>query len=66
MVKFNTEQKDFMKSLGINPNKPIFSQKDLCEIEDKVSEKLQTDGFDKNYNLTEIGTLCESILDKLN
>lgn len=65
MIQFNREQKGFINSLGIKANKLLYSDDDLIEIEEKVSEKLQTDGFDQNYNITDIGRMCEAILDKL-
>lgn len=65
MIQFNREQKSFINSLGIKANKILYSDDDLIEIEEKVSEKLQMDGFDKNYNITDIGRMCEAILDKL-
>ena len=34
-------------------------------IEYKVSEHLQEKGFDENYEATEEGKICESILDML-
>lgn len=65
MIQFNREQKSFINSLGIKANKILYSDDDLIEIEEKVSEKLQMDGFDQNYNITDIGRMCEAILDKL-
>lgn len=55
----------FMKTLNINADFNNPSDNDLVEIEDKVSTTLQQLGFDKNYNITKIGVLCETILDKL-
>lgn len=66
MIRFNKEQNDFIKSLGIQSNELVYSDDDLVKVEDKVSEKLQINGFDKNYNINEVGIMCESILDKLN
>jgi hypothetical protein len=55
----------FMKSLNINADFNNPSDNDLVEIEDKVSTALLKLGFEKNYNITKIGVLCETILDKL-
>ncbi|MDK8324392.1 MAG: hypothetical protein QP783_02580 [Lactobacillus iners] len=54
-----------MKSLGLNLDfhKPLLNE-DYERIEDIVSYQLQVYGFDKNYNPTTIGILCENILDK--
>lgn len=62
---FNKNEIDFMKSLGINVNFESLSEDTLVEIEDVVSEKLQKSGFDKDYNMTPDGKMCETILDKL-
>jgi len=63
-IKFNQQQMDLLKQLNIcGDNISDFSETDLDKIEDAVSEKLQIDGFDKDYNVTEIGKICESILD---
>lgn len=51
--------------LGLNLNFSNLKSNDWAIIEDAVASKLETSGFDKNYKLTKIGIMCESILDKL-
>ena len=62
---FDEKQKVFIKSLGLEFDFDNLSDDALIDIEDSVAEKLQQDGFDDNYNITDIGEMCESILDKL-
>ena len=55
-----------MKMIGISINfsdNPSDSDYEL--IEEKVSDFLQKKGFDENYEPTEEGRMCESILDML-
>ena len=63
---FAKEQIAFMEAHGVAVN---FSQKltdsDFEKIEEKISLLLQKRGFDSAYKLTEIGEMCESILDVL-
>lgn len=56
----NKIQIALMQSLGLNQDTPL----DI--IEDKVSEYLEKNGFDENYNITDEGKICESILDCIN
>lgn len=62
---FSVEEKNFIKSLGINTDFENLIDDILIEIEEKVSDVLQIKGFDESYNITPIGKLCEEILDKL-
>ena len=63
---FTEEQIAFMKAQGITVD---FSNKltdsDFEQIEEKISLLLQKKGFDSTYKLTQIGEICESILDVL-
>lgn len=58
MIGFNENQIDFMKKHKINYN-------NFLEISNKVYELLMKRGFDDDYNPTNIGIMCESILDTL-
>ncbi|MCT7781058.1 MAG: hypothetical protein N4R28_05515 [Lactobacillus iners] len=62
---FTKEEIKYMKSLGLNLDfhKPLLNE-GYERIEDIVTHQLQVYGFDKNYNPTTIGILCENILDK--
>lgn len=62
---FSAEEKNFIKSLGINTDFENLIDDILIEIEEKVSDVLQIKGFGENCNITKIGKLCEEILDKL-
>lgn len=54
-----------MKKIGISINFDNISDGELVEIEEKVSEHLQKQGFEKDYSPTAEGKMCESILDML-
>lgn len=60
--QFSNRQIEFMKKIGLDVEK---NEVDESEIEGIVSENLQKNGFDENYNITPDGTMCESILDLL-
>lgn len=62
---FSKKQVEFMKSIGIDIDYENISDNDMEKIEDVISQTLQESGFDKDYNITEIGKMCESILDNL-
>lgn len=63
-MQVSKKQAEYLRRLGIEPEK-VQTDEDYIELEDKVSERLQTVGFDENYNPTEEGKMCESILDLL-
>lgn len=62
---FNQEQINFIKSIGLEFDFNNLSDDDIIQIEDGVATELQISGFDENYNITNIGKMCESILDDL-
>ena len=55
-----------MKSIGIDVDFSNLSDDDLVLIEEKVADKYEVSGLDKDYNPTETGKMCESILDMMN
>ncbi len=62
---FSIKAKELIKSLGFDPDMD-YSDDDLClELEDRVMSLFQKEGFDLDYEATEIGILCEEILDYL-
>ncbi len=65
-MAFNKDQIKLLNKIGVS----IDFSKDLTDadyesIEESVSSYLQKNGFDKNYQPTEEGMVCESILDML-
>lgn len=62
---FSEKQIAFMQSIGLNLDFDHLKDEDYIKIEDTVAEKLQVSGFDKQYEATETGKMCESILDQL-
>lgn len=62
---FTDKQVKFMKNIGLNLDFDNLTDDDYAEIEDKVADELQMKGFDINSEPTEIGLMCESILDNL-
>lgn len=65
-LKFSDEQIDFMRDIGIELDFNNLTDDDYVKIEEKVGDKLQISGFDKNCKVTKIGKMCESILDMMN
>lgn len=55
-----------MESIGIDVDFSNLSHEDIVLIEEKVADELEINGFDIEYNPTETGTMCESILDMMN
>ena len=64
-MKFNNNQIEFMKKIGISINHESISDSDILLIEEKVSEYLQKKGFNEDYSPNQEGEMCESILDML-
>ena len=64
-MKFNESQIDFIKSIGLKLDFENMTDDNLVEIENKVALTLQKLGFDENYQVTDVGRMCESILDQL-
>lgn len=63
---FDKNQIEFMNKIGISINfSDVLSDSDYEIIEEEVSNHLQLVGFDSNYEPTEEGKMCESILDML-
>lgn len=65
LIKFNKEQINYIKSLGLEIDFNGLSVDNLVWIEKVVANELQRSGFDENYNVTDVGEMCESILDNL-
>lgn len=64
-MKFNNNQIEFMKKIGISINHENISDSDILLIEEKVPEYLQKKGFNEDYSPNQEGEMCESILDML-
>lgn len=65
-MEFNENQIEFMKEIGVSVDfSKELTDSDYETIEEEVSEYLQAHGFDDNYEPTEEGIMCESILDIL-
>lgn len=63
---FTDEQIRYMKKeLGLDLNFSDLSDDDWVEIEDVVADRLGRSGFDKDYNPTADGLMCESIINKI-
>lgn len=65
-MNFTDKQRRFLESIGVYiGNNQDISDAELISIEEKLSNILQINGFDGSYEPTEIGKLCEEILDLL-
>lgn len=62
---FTEKQINFMKSLSLKVDFNNLSDDNLVQIEEVVANELQQSGFDLSENITDVGELCESILDEL-
>lgn len=60
---FTNSQIEYMRALGLNINFNNISDDEWVEIENAVATKLEISGFDENYEPTEDGKMCESIID---
>ena len=65
-MKFDEEQIEFMKKIGIDVDFDNLSDDDFVFIEENVANEYEIRGLDQDYNPTETGKMCESILDILN
>ena len=67
--KFNEEQMNYIKSILQENNIPNdiikLSDDQVCSLFEKASIYLMKHGFNKNYEPTNDGLMCESILDIL-
>lgn len=65
-MEFTDKQIEFMKEIGVSVDfSRELTDSDYETIESEVSEYLQAHGFDDNYEPTDEGIICESILDIL-
>lgn len=62
---FDEKQIKFMRSIGLDLDFEHLSDDNYVQIEETVADKLQKSGFNENYDVTAVGKLCESILDRL-
>lgn len=58
MSRFSKGQTDFMDSLGLDYDYEDLTIDELEMVEDIVLNKLQIEGFDEDYEPTEIGPMC--------
>lgn len=65
-MKFTDEQIAFIKEIGIDVDFDNLSDADLDAIEEAVTDEYQIRGLGKDYEPTETGLMCESILDIMN
>lgn len=64
-MMFSQKQIEFMKNIGLDFDFNALSDDEYIKIAESVANELGYRGFDKNYESTDIGKMCESILDKL-
>ncbi len=67
--KFSNEQLDYINNIlqerNISNDATKLSDEQVCDLFEKTSIYLMKHGFDKNYDPTSDGLMCESILDIL-
>lgn len=63
------ERPDLLKLIKLKGEGTLFiadlDENVACKVRDWIGEKLQKEGFDKDYNLTEQGRYMEDIIDLL-
>lgn len=65
--KFNKEQISTLADIGIKlDNEKNYSDDELMDIHDKITDYYLSNGFDKDSNPTEIAYKCESLIDLFN
>lgn len=67
-MRFSNEEMELMRRIGVKfdfSHMENFTDDDLFNAIDIVSEHLQIYGFDKDYEPTPDGEICEDILEKL-
>lgn len=62
MKAFDDKQEEYMKKIGICTEP---GSMDLAELEEVIAARLQEKGFNADYEPTEEGRMCESILDRM-
>lgn len=62
---FTEKQIAFIQSLGLKVDFNNLSDDNIIQIEESVANELQQSGFDVSDNITDVGKMCESILDEL-
>lgn len=60
---FNEEQLNMFKEVGRPIEDREYSDDEIIELDDLISDRLMFSGFDEDYNLTKEGLICESIID---
>lgn len=67
-MPFSNEEMELMRRIGVKfdfDHMENFTDNDLFNAIDIVSEHLQIYGFDQDYEPTPDGEICEDILEKL-
>ena len=67
-MPFSNEELNLMRRIGVRfdfGHMEDFTDNDLFNIIDIVSDHLQIHGFDQDYGPTPDGKICEDILEKL-
>lgn len=60
----NEEEAAFLASLGVENVDYSYEELDFI-AESTVADYLMVNGFDENYDVNQIGEICESIIDKI-
>lgn len=63
LIKFNEEQINYIKSLGLEFDFNNLSVDNIIRIGDVVAYEWAKSGYDENCNITDVGEMCESIFD---
>lgn len=62
---YSEEQREYMRSIGLNLDFDNLSDDDWVNIEETVGDQIGVTGFEEDGEPTEETLMCESILDLL-
>lgn len=65
MIYFNEEEIELMNECDLNFDFNNLTDDELIRIEEVIGDRLDLSELDRDYNPTEKGLICYSILDKL-
>lgn len=60
---FNEEQIKALSSIGIVIDDREYTDDELLEIDEKITDYIMTSGFDKDFNPNELCVTLESVMD---
>lgn len=66
MKRFNDEEKSILKNIGFDISIENLTDEECLKVEKEISELYTMYGFDDEEQVTQLGSIYEDILNKLN